>query len=167
MVHWARFPAFRHVRHDLKKPHLTMKDANRGAVFMRWKEKFLVPDHRVQDINGASFAGTLSRRCLSSIGLIISVVATGFYYVCVDFNPQQSAGNHGQPFASAEALQGHDQAVAKPETESRARRASSSHGGRRIGRSVSRGHSSPPVATMSGFYFHQNSEPCVVCSMSG
>lgn len=139
MVHWARFPAFRHVRHDLKKPHLTMKDANRGAVFMRWKEKFLVPDHRVQDINGASFAG--------------------FYYVCVDFNPQQSAGNHGQPFASAEALQGHDQAVAKPEMESRARRASSSHGGRRIGRSVSRGHSSPPVATMSGFYFHQNSEP--------
>ena len=34
-----------------------MKDADRGAVFMRWKEKFLVPDHRVQDINGASFAG--------------------------------------------------------------------------------------------------------------
>lgn len=57
MVHWARFPAFRHVRHELKKPHLTMKDADRGAVFMRWKEKFLVPDHRVQDISGASFAG--------------------------------------------------------------------------------------------------------------
>lgn len=57
MVHWARFPAFRHVRHELKKPHLTMNDADRGAVFMRWKEKFLVPDHRVQDISGASFAG--------------------------------------------------------------------------------------------------------------
>ena len=58
MVHWARFPAFRHVKNELKKPHLTMQDAlNRGAVFMRWKEKFLVPDHRVQDINGASFAG--------------------------------------------------------------------------------------------------------------
>ena len=28
-----------------------------GCVFMRWKEKFLVPDHRVKDINGASFAG--------------------------------------------------------------------------------------------------------------
>lgn len=24
---------------------------------MRWKERFLVPDHRVRDINGASFAG--------------------------------------------------------------------------------------------------------------
>lgn len=57
MLHWARFPAFRHLRHDLKKPQLTMKDADRGAVFMRWKEKFVVPDHRVQDINGASFAG--------------------------------------------------------------------------------------------------------------
>lgn len=34
-----------------------MEDRDRGAVFMRWKERFLVPDHRVQDINGASFAG--------------------------------------------------------------------------------------------------------------
>lgn len=56
-MHWARFPAFRHLRHELKRPHMTMKDADRGAVFMRWKEKFVVPDHRVQDINGASFAG--------------------------------------------------------------------------------------------------------------
>ena len=62
MVHWGRFPAFRHVRNELKKPHLTMKDADRGAVFMRWKEKFLVPDHRVQDISGASFAGEPARR---------------------------------------------------------------------------------------------------------
>lgn len=61
-MHWARFPAFRHVRHELKKPHLTMKDADRGAVFMRWKEKFLVPDHRVQDISGASFAGESQRK---------------------------------------------------------------------------------------------------------
>jgi hypothetical protein len=57
IVHWSRFPAFRHVKNELKKPHLTMGDRDRGAVFMRWKERFLVPDHRVQDINGASFAG--------------------------------------------------------------------------------------------------------------
>jgi len=31
-------------------------------VFMRWKEQFLVPDHRVKHIAGASFAG--------------------FYYIC-------------------------------------------------------------------------------------
>lgn len=57
MVHWQRFPAFRHVKHELKKPNLTIPDRDRGAVFMRWKERFLVPNHRVQDINGASFAG--------------------------------------------------------------------------------------------------------------
>jgi glucose-induced degradation protein 4 len=60
MVHWQRFPAFRHVKHELRKPYLTMSDRDRGAVFMRWKERFLVPDHRVQDINGASFAGLSS-----------------------------------------------------------------------------------------------------------
>ncbi|KAG0359934.1 hypothetical protein BGX24_005665, partial [Mortierella sp. AD032] len=32
------------------------------VVFMRWKEHFLVPDHRVEGITGASFAG--------------------FYYIC-------------------------------------------------------------------------------------
>lgn len=60
MVHWQRFPAFRHVKNELRRPHLTMPDRDRGAVFMRWKERFLVPDHRVQDINGASFAGMSS-----------------------------------------------------------------------------------------------------------
>ena len=56
MTHWGRFPAFRHVKNKLKAPYLTV-DGYSGAVFMRWKERFLVPDHRVQDINGASFAG--------------------------------------------------------------------------------------------------------------
>jgi len=32
------------------------------VMFMRWKEHFLVPDHRVEGIAGASFAG--------------------FYYIC-------------------------------------------------------------------------------------
>lgn len=57
MVHWSRFPAFKHIRHEAKRPHMTIDGQDRGAVFMRWKERFLVPDHRVQDINGASFAG--------------------------------------------------------------------------------------------------------------
>lgn len=26
-------------------------------MFMRWKEQFLIPEHKVRDINGASFAG--------------------------------------------------------------------------------------------------------------
>ena len=36
--------------------------AQRENIFMRWKEKFLVPDYRVKDISGASFEG--------------------FYYIC-------------------------------------------------------------------------------------
>jgi hypothetical protein len=36
--------------------------AQREHVFMRWKERFLVPDHRVRTISGASFEG--------------------FYYIC-------------------------------------------------------------------------------------
>ena len=57
LVHWSRFPAFKHIRNEAQRPHMTIDDRDRGVVFMRWKERFLVPDHRVQDINGASFAG--------------------------------------------------------------------------------------------------------------
>ncbi|KAJ7125470.1 vacuolar import and degradation protein-domain-containing protein [Mycena crocata] len=126
MVHWSRFPAFRHVKSELKKPHLTMPDRDRGAVFMRWKERFLVPDHRVQDINGASFAG--------------------FYYVCVDFNPAPTqadpddAGEHLVPAPEPEPAP----LAAKPRRDSSVRRALSA---------------GPRPALMSGFYFHQNSEP--------
>jgi hypothetical protein len=50
---------------------MTIDDRDRGAVFMRWKEKFLVPDHRVQDISGASFAGesAVFRILLPCLGL--------------------------------------------------------------------------------------------------
>ncbi|KAI8998661.1 vacuolar import and degradation protein-domain-containing protein [Trametes punicea] len=146
MVHWGRFPAFRYVKNELNKPHLTMKDAlNRGAVFMRWKEKFLVPDHRVQDINGASFAG--------------------FYYVCVDFNPQQTGSIHlpspaekAAELATSPTTNAQSAAMTKPDSAPRSRRVSVNRGTRRVGRSASRGCPSN-VATMSGFYFHQNSEP--------
>jgi len=144
MLHWARFPAFRHLRHELKKPHLTMKDADRGAVFMRWKEKFVVPDHRVQDINGASFAG--------------------FYYVCVDFNPQHTQHSQQPPLPTspedADLPSLSPTTTAKPDAFPRARRESVTRGARQMGRSSSR--SAAPysnVAKMSGFYFHQNSEP--------
>lgn len=67
----GRFPAFKHVKGEAKKPLMTIDDRDRGAVFMRWKEKFLVPDHRVQDISGASFAGEPSvfRILPSCVGL--------------------------------------------------------------------------------------------------
>lgn len=69
MTHWARFPEFRNVQNELQGSHLTLPDKDgvdvggRSAVFMRWKERFLVPDHRVKDISGASFAGSLTPPC--------------------------------------------------------------------------------------------------------
>ncbi|KAG1875116.1 vacuolar import and degradation protein-domain-containing protein [Suillus tomentosus] len=156
MVHWQRFPAFRHVKNELKKPDLTIPDRDRGAVFMRWKERFLVPNHRVQDINGASFAG--------------------FYYVCVDFNPQPpSSASALRPVTQSVPLEkdgindsplSHSPSLGKTETipAVRKRRDSSV---RRGGRGLSVGpRSHPPAATMSGFYFHQNSEPYQQLSLS-
>ena len=63
MQHWARFPAWRPLAKQAKKPDFTYKHfAQRENIFMRWKEYFLVPDHRVRTISGASFEG--------------------FYYIC-------------------------------------------------------------------------------------
>ncbi|KAH8193724.1 hypothetical protein TruAng_012112 [Truncatella angustata] len=62
--HWNKFTAFRPYAKTVRKggniaiPNLGSKD----NIFMRWKERFLVPDHRVRTINGASFEG--------------------FYYIC-------------------------------------------------------------------------------------
>ncbi|KAK7054752.1 hypothetical protein VNI00_003215 [Paramarasmius palmivorus] len=147
LVHWSRFPAFRHVKHELQKPQLTMCDRDRGAVFMRWKEKFLVPDHRVQDITGASFAG--------------------FYYVCVDFNPSTSKASDSDHMPlTPENDEIDPSAIAPPQKVEfpRRRRDSST---RRRGRSASatRVHTTP-TATMSGFYYHQNSEPYQQLSLS-
>lgn len=153
MVHWSRFPAFRQVKNELRKPYLTMDDRDRGAVFMRWKERFLVPDHRVQDINGASFAGALIALQLSySLHSL-----PGFYYVCVDFNPPAQTPSRSPLSPTPE-----DDLISLPlcsptEPPRRTRRNSS----------VQRNNRSPsasreaPLATMSGFYFHQNSEPYV------
>ncbi|MCJ1287146.1 hypothetical protein MMC26_006494 [Xylographa opegraphella] len=63
MQHWARFPAWRPLAKQAKRPDFHYKNcAQRENIFMRWKEYFLVPDHRVREIMGASFEG--------------------FYYIC-------------------------------------------------------------------------------------
>ncbi|KAF2002939.1 hypothetical protein P154DRAFT_593442 [Amniculicola lignicola CBS 123094] len=54
--HWARFQAYK--SKFSSRPELGTKDWNQKEhLFMRWKEYFLVPDHRVRTINGASFEG--------------------------------------------------------------------------------------------------------------
>jgi hypothetical protein len=69
--HWNRFEQFRRptTRGDIVPPQLFFRDPqpdksrgetrarDRDFMFLRIKERFLVPDHRVRDISGASFAG--------------------------------------------------------------------------------------------------------------
>lgn len=63
MSHWAKFAAFRPFEKQAKKGNFAIKDyLQKENIFMRWKEHFLVPDHRVRTIHGASFEG--------------------FYYIC-------------------------------------------------------------------------------------
>ncbi|KAF4122373.1 hypothetical protein GMORB2_7365 [Geosmithia morbida] len=63
MSHWSKFVAFRPFQKQARRGHATVEDVTqREHVFMRWKEHFLVPDHRVRTISGASFEG--------------------FYYIC-------------------------------------------------------------------------------------
>ncbi|KAJ5135205.1 uncharacterized protein N7515_004483 [Penicillium bovifimosum] len=61
--HWSRFPAWRPLAKQAKRADFTYRNfTQREHIFMRWKESFLVPDHRVRTISGASFEG--------------------FYYIC-------------------------------------------------------------------------------------
>lgn len=64
MQHWGRFPAWQPLSKQAKtRQDFSIKNfAQSENIFMRWKEYFLVPDHRVRTISGASFEG--------------------FYYIC-------------------------------------------------------------------------------------
>jgi hypothetical protein len=63
LQHWAKFSAFRPFQKAAKRGNFHIPQlAQRENIFMRWKEQFLVPDHRVRTITGASF--------------------DGFYYIC-------------------------------------------------------------------------------------
>lgn len=59
----GRFSAFADYQKNFNSDDFTYDALEKSDfVFMRWKEHFLVPDHTIRDINGASFAG--------------------FYYIC-------------------------------------------------------------------------------------
>src|SRR4051794_3424987 len=90
----------------------------------------------------------------------------GFYYVCVDFNPPTNAAS-ARPSASQRGIvpptpedvdlePSAPSRSPKPDAaHCRSRRDSSMQAG---GRSPSSGpRTTPPTASMNGFYFHQNS----------
>lgn len=60
--HWGKFLSFYQYKNFNNDKFNYEELLTTDSVFMRWKEHFLVPDHTIKDINGASFAG--------------------FYYIC-------------------------------------------------------------------------------------
>ncbi|KAK5672564.1 hypothetical protein BDV3_002760 [Batrachochytrium dendrobatidis] len=60
--HWIKFPAFKPFEKIFNDDGFSHDFNHDDHIFMRWKEHFLVPDHRIKSISGASFAG--------------------FYYIC-------------------------------------------------------------------------------------
>lgn len=70
MRHWMRFPAWRQFSSIAKRDMSFDYPLNGQAwyqqehVYMRWKERFLAPDHRKSNLSGASFEG--------------------FYYICLN-----------------------------------------------------------------------------------
>jgi len=61
--HWQKFLPFYQFSKGFNSDNFDFKQLqSTDFVFMRWKEHFLVPDHTIKDIQGASFAG--------------------FYYIC-------------------------------------------------------------------------------------
>ncbi|KAI6650191.1 Glucose-induced degradation protein 4-like [Oopsacas minuta] len=57
--HWSKFPSFQsHFTKSFNNDDFDYSQLEtQDDVYMRWKEQFLVPDHKVRDISGASFAG--------------------------------------------------------------------------------------------------------------
>ncbi|KAG0222515.1 GID complex subunit 4, VID24 [Actinomortierella wolfii] len=60
--HWSMFKPFERLSAMYCMQDFQYDFMDESVIFMRWKEHFLVPDHRVEGITGASFAG--------------------FYYIC-------------------------------------------------------------------------------------
>ncbi|KAJ1677046.1 hypothetical protein EV182_006995, partial [Spiromyces aspiralis] len=62
--HWSKFDHFRKYHDCFDKPGFDYRLEHEDVVFMRWKERHLVPDHKLSHVHGASF--------------------DGFYYVCYE-----------------------------------------------------------------------------------
>jgi len=61
--HWSKFPSFSQFSEQFNEDDFDYERVrDSDFVYMRWKEHFLVPDHTITQINGASFEG--------------------FYYIC-------------------------------------------------------------------------------------
>ncbi|KAK8861695.1 hypothetical protein IAR55_002518 [Kwoniella newhampshirensis] len=162
MRHWGRFEQFRRpsTRQDMVRPELLFRDPvpdrskgemgrgkERDFVFLRIKERFLVPDHKVRDISGASFAG--------------------FYFAMVDLSPtvataSEPASTPASPTIPKTPLTPTSPAITRRMSGADPRSPTRPEGAKRR-ESASRLGSKEEVkgeATMRGYYFHSlNQEP--------
>jgi hypothetical protein len=117
---------------------------------MRWKERFLVPDHRVRDINGASFAGACQRSKVCCAELTCGC-STGFYYVCVELGDETAADARTTRSGSVGDMSSEpDSPIAHSRTET----ADEDY-------EMEQAPETVPLkgGRMVGYYFHENSEP--------
>jgi len=92
LQHWARFASWRPLAKQARKHDFCLRSfAHKEHIYMRWKECFLVPDHHVQSISGASFAG-FYYVCFNQITGDVS----GLYYHQSSEKYQQLELNHVQ-----------------------------------------------------------------------
>ncbi|CAO3625276.1 unnamed protein product [Cunninghamella blakesleeana] len=70
--HWKRFPSFEPLLGIFNNDEYHYDPIEGDYIYMRWKEKFLVPDHHVKDIDGASYSG--------------------FYYICYEKSTSNITG---------------------------------------------------------------------------
>ncbi|KAH8927839.1 hypothetical protein BT69DRAFT_1277606 [Atractiella rhizophila] len=113
LKHWSRFPPFLPLKQSAASSQSVLPEKykydpdkpNGKHVFMRWKEKFVVPDHTVTDIRGASYEG--------------------FYYVCVSFE-RPSLPPQSKPSKKPSRLQKSVSSSTIPTSPSLARSASMS-----------------------------------------
>ncbi|KAI8854146.1 vacuolar import and degradation protein-domain-containing protein [Chytridium lagenaria] len=75
LEHWSQFPMFDQYAETFCDDEFTYDYESSDVIFMRWKEHFLVPDHRIKSISGASFAGFYYIAYQKSTDMIM-----GFYF---------------------------------------------------------------------------------------
>jgi len=73
--HWAKFSSFFQFKENFNEDEFDYSRVSKNStavIFMRWKEHFVVPNHKVRSIVGASFEG--------------------FYYICFQQQNQSIEG---------------------------------------------------------------------------
>ena len=100
-AHWSKFEGFEEkYSQTFNLDSFNYEELeNSDCIYMRWKELFLVPDHKIKHVEGASYAG--------------------FYYICFSKQTSQIRGYYfhpnGEHFESFQSLileldhQGHSQ----------------------------------------------------------